>query len=123
MLVCIHRLNRSGLTMTSPQKAFANLSTDFFKALCDPTRIHILVTLAKENGPCPVSAIAEQCSVDFSVVSRHLSLLKRTGIVTTEKKGREVLYSFATGNVVKSLRACADVLESCCPPSDKRPLK
>ncbi len=109
--------------MISPQKAFANLSTDFFKALCDPTRIHILVTLAKKNSPCPVSAIAEQCSVDFSVVSRHLSVLKRTGIVTTEKRGREVLYSFCTGNVVKSLRVCADALESYGTSNDKGQLK
>lgn len=105
--------------MTSPKKALADLSTDFFKALCDPTRLHILVTLAQKNGPCPVSTIAEQCSVDFSVVSRHLSLLKRTGIVVAEKRGREVLYSFCTGSVVQSLRACANALESCCPPSNK----
>ena len=91
------------------------LGTDFFKALSDPSRIQVLLRLASSPNPCTVSQVAEDCTVDLSVVSRHLSQLKRAGILSAEKQGREVYYRLNTVSVVKALRQCADALERCCP--------
>src|SRR5271154_3181711 len=69
------------------------LDPELFKGLCDPTRLSLLGCLAKCGRPCSVSELAECCSVDFSVVSRHLALLERSGIVESSKDGRTVFYT------------------------------
>jgi ArsR family transcriptional regulator len=52
------------------------------------------------------------CSVDASVVSRHLKVLKQEGIVTLEKNGRERTYSLNREYVANSLRLLADKIEN-----------
>ena len=94
------------------------LGTDLFKALCDPSRIAILVRLAEANGPQTVSQVAEFSPTDVSVVSRHLAMLKSAGVVEAEKKGREVHYAIRYQGVAKMLRAMADAVEACCPADD-----
>ena len=68
------------------------LDPEFFKALSDPTRVALLACLAKCARACSVSEMVTCCSVDPSVVSRHLSHLARAGIVEQTKQGRSVLY-------------------------------
>lgn len=97
------------------------LSPQFFKALCDPNRLAILARLAEHCGPRTVSEIAGCCSVDLSVVSRHLALLRDAGILKAEKKGKEVHYSVRTDLLVRTLRSIADAVEACCPvPEDRK---
>lgn len=91
------------------------LDPELFKSLCDPTRVALLACLAKCGRGCSVSEVAECCSVDLSVVSRHLSLLSRVGILHAEKRGRTVLYSVQYGRLCSSLRSIADAVEACCP--------
>jgi DNA-binding transcriptional ArsR family regulator len=52
--------------------------------------------------------------VDLSVVSRHLGILKKSGVLKAEKKGKEVFYSINSKELVKSLRSIADFIENCC---------
>ncbi|MBX3379385.1 MAG: winged helix-turn-helix transcriptional regulator [Phycisphaeraceae bacterium] len=94
-----------------------HLSADLFKALSDPTRLRLLACLAKCSRPCSVSEIAECCSVDLSVVSRHLALLERAGVVDASKQGRVVSYTVRYAHVSGMLRALADALDLCCPAS------
>lgn len=107
--------------MLELRKVLEALGPDFFKALSDPSRLQVLLTLAAASESCTVSRVAEACTVDLSVVSRHLSQLKRAGIVSADKQGREVYYKLDTQNVVDALRQCADALERCCPP--EQPVK
>jgi DNA-binding transcriptional ArsR family regulator len=51
------------------------------------------------------------CSVDASVVSRHLKLLAQEGVVKFTKKGREKTYSLNRAYVVSRLRELADKIE------------
>ncbi|MBU1433122.1 metalloregulator ArsR/SmtB family transcription factor [Myxococcota bacterium] len=88
------------------------LSPRFFKALGDPNRIAILIRLATCRRPCSVRRVAECCPVDLSVVSRHLSTLRNAGILTSERKGKEVFYSVRTEALVKLFRELADTLEN-----------
>lgn len=85
-----------------------------FKALSDPNRLALLTTLSERMEPSTVSQAAECCSVDMSVVSRHLSTMRNAGLVTAEKRGREVYYSVPRQELADQLRAMADALESCC---------
>src|ERR1700733_12070524 len=69
------------------------LDLGLFKGLGDRTRLRLLGCLAKCGRACSVSEVAECCVVDFSVVSRHLALLERSGIVESSKEGRTVFYA------------------------------
>jgi ArsR family transcriptional regulator len=88
------------------------LEPEFFKGLCDPTRLKLLGCLAKCGRACSVSEVAECCSVDFSVVSRHLALLERSGIVESAKAGRVVSYTVKYGALADRLRSLADAVDS-----------
>lgn len=91
------------------------LNPQFFKAMCDPNRINLVVLLAQSPSPQTVSQIAVSCSVDLSVVSRHLATLRDAGILKAERRGKEVYYSVPIPQLVQTLRAMAEALEHCCP--------
>lgn len=99
------------------------LQAGFFKALCDPARINILLRLAHGDGPSTVGQVASCCPTDVSVVSRHLAILREAGILACERRGKECHYTVRYPELVAKLRAMADALEACCPatkPAKKR---
>lgn len=91
------------------------LDPDLFKALGDPTRVGLLACLAKCARFCSVGEVAECCSVDLSVVSRHLKQLEQARILESEKQGRSVLYRVRFGELSSALRSLADAIDTCCP--------
>lgn len=91
------------------------LSPELFKALADPTRVLILTHLAASGQELKVTEVSGCCPVDLSVVSRHLGVLKDAGILSAQKRGREVYYRVRTRNLTTVLRELADALEACCP--------
>jgi ArsR family transcriptional regulator len=91
------------------------LDPDLFKALGDPTRVGLLACLAKCGRFCSVGEVAECCSVDLSVVSRHLKQLEQAGILDSEKQGRSVRYRVRFGELSSALRSLADAIDTCCP--------
>jgi ArsR family transcriptional regulator len=90
-----------------------------FKALADPNRLNLLWRLAECGTENCVGRIAACCPVDLSVISRHLAVLREAGLVTAERKGKEVRYALNTGFIVKFLRSLADSFETCCAPKKK----
>ena len=96
------------------------LSPGLFKALSDPNRLAILIHLAMCGTPQSVTEVTPCCPVDFSVVSRHLQVLREAGAVASEKEGRSVQYTIRTGALVTMLRRIADALEACCPGGEYR---
>jgi len=68
-------------------------------ALTNPTRIKILSCLGK--SPKSVSELISVCELSQSAVSQHLSILKETGFVKTNKQGRLVVYSLSDGQIAK----------------------
>jgi DNA-binding transcriptional ArsR family regulator len=90
------------------------LSPRFFKALCDPNRLSLLVNLARCDRACTVTEIASTASIDLSVVSRHLATLRDAGILESGRRGKEVLYRLRGPALVENLRAIADAIEACC---------
>jgi ArsR family transcriptional regulator, arsenate/arsenite/antimonite-responsive transcriptional repressor len=94
----------------------AHLVVPLFKALADPSRAAILASLADARRPLRVGEIGTCCPQDLSVVSRHLSILRRAGIVESERRGREVWYHLRVEGLVRAMRELADAFESCCTP-------
>lgn len=91
------------------------LDPDLFKALCDPTRAGLVACIAKCGRPCSVSEVAACCSVDTSVVSRHLATLEKAGVLASEREGRVVRYSVQYAGLSSTLRALANAIDACCP--------
>ncbi|MCC6678906.1 MAG: winged helix-turn-helix transcriptional regulator [Phycisphaerales bacterium] len=97
------------------------LDPELFKALCDATRARLVGCLIKCGRACSVSEVSECCSVDFSVVSRHLQLLERAGILTSAKQGRTVRYAVKYGPLCQTLRSLADAIAHYCPADQATP--
>lgn len=91
------------------------LEPKLFKALSDPKRLSLLVRLTELREPCTVSVIAEGSGIDLSVVSRHLGILRDAGVISCQKRGKEVWCVVQTGLIAKVLRDLADALDACCP--------
>ena len=96
------------------------LDPALFKALCDPTRAGLLACIAKCGRGCTVSEVAACCSVDTSVVSRHLSTLEKAGVLVSQREGRVVRYAVRYGELSRTLRALADAIDGCCPGGGSR---
>ena len=76
-----------------------------FKALAHPTRLYLLEKIYFE--PMCVTDLMEGIDANVSTVSRHLSELKRAGIVEDEKKGVHVFYKLSMPCVLEMF-SCVD---------------
>ena len=57
-----------------------------FGALADPTRRSLLKRLAR--GPATVGELAEPFSMSLPAVSKHLTVLRRAGLIEQRRSGR-----------------------------------
>ena len=66
--------------------------TDTLIALSHPTRRAIIEHLA--SGPARFLDVAKPFHTALNAVTKHLKLLERAGLISREKRGREVFISF-----------------------------
>lgn len=64
--------------------------TDVFDALGDPTRRHIVESLAR--GEASATQLAAGLPVTRQAVAKHLTALREAGLVESRRHGRETLY-------------------------------
>lgn len=91
------------------------LSHQLFKALGDPNRIQLLLLLIDRCRRCSVGELAQCLTVDLSVVSRHLAVLRAAGVLRAERHGKEVHYSIQYDFLAETLRGIADAIVACKP--------
>ncbi len=115
----MHRINKPG-----PEAVFA--------ALGHPVRLEIVALLSR--GERCVCEIEPQFPQERSVISRHLGVLERAGVVRSRRVGRRVFYQIADSRVLALLDVVLDMLKhpekarpvgpssplTCCPPVKKR---
>ncbi|MBW6511298.1 MAG: metalloregulator ArsR/SmtB family transcription factor [Desulfuromonadaceae bacterium] len=80
------------------------------KAMAHPTRLFIIEELEKEER-C-VCDLTEQIGADVSTVSKHLSVLKKAGIVIDDKRGNQVFYRLRVPCILNFFGCVESVLES-----------
>jgi DNA-binding transcriptional ArsR family regulator len=80
------------------------------KAIAHPTRLYILEELSKREM-C-VNDLTRRAGADVSTISKHLALLKASGIVTDEKRGLRVYYRLTTPCVLGFFGCVETVLEN-----------
>jgi DNA-binding transcriptional ArsR family regulator len=64
--------------------------TDVFDALGDPTRRHIVESLAEREATA--TQLAADLPVTRQAVAKHLTALRQAGLVESRRQGRETLY-------------------------------
>ncbi|MFC0865525.1 ArsR/SmtB family transcription factor [Sphaerimonospora cavernae] len=86
---------------------------DFLKALASPSRQQILLLFAR-GAELSVGQVAERAGIGQSTASQQLALLRRGGIVTSRRDGKEVLYRGDRERVTRMLTDLRDYLRFCC---------
>jgi DNA-binding transcriptional ArsR family regulator len=87
-----------------------NRIADVLKAMADSTRLKILHSL--HQGERCVSEILENVGGSQANVSKHLSVLKRAGLVDCRRQGLNVFYRIIDEGVFTICRNVCDSLES-----------
>lgn len=82
--------------------------SDRLKALADPTRLRILHEL--EAGDLCVGDLAERVGGSQANVSKHLAVLRGSGVVACRRVGMNVCYSVADPSVFEVCRLVCDNL-------------
>jgi ArsR family transcriptional regulator len=94
------------MTLPSPE-----LHT-FLKALASETRQAILVLFATHEA-LTVNQIAEAVGVGQSTASEHLAILRRAGLLTATRVGKEVYYRPDYPHMVGSAEQLLAYLKGC----------
>jgi ArsR family transcriptional regulator len=81
---------------------------DVLKALAHPSRLFIADTLREEER-C-VCELTELLGTDTSTVSKHLSILRNAGIVSSRKQGTTVYYRLICDCIAELLSAAETVI-------------
>lgn len=74
----------------------------FFKALGHPTRLWIVRRLSDGAEHC-VCEFVKAVGDKFPTISRHLSVLKDAGVVSEDKRGKQVYYRLACPCIAQML--------------------
>ena len=79
------------------------------KALAHPTRLFLVERLAlRRHCVCELTKLV---GADISTVSKHLTVLKKAGIVESEKKGAEIHYALKVPCILKFFACVEGVLK------------
>lgn len=79
----------------------------FFRALGDETRLRIL-NLLKKHGRLNVSEICKNIEKEQGTISHHLACLRSCGLVTTRRKGKNIIYSLNGEDEIKTILDVAE---------------
>ena len=90
-------------------------------ALAQPTRLEVFRLLVRnEPDGLPAGEIAKQLEVPHNTMSTHLTILSRAGLVSSERRGRSIVYrvdlEIVHGFFVYLLKDCCDGRPELCQP-------
>lgn len=80
---------------------FDDSSLQVYKALSDKTRLELLRKLS--HGPQSVSALAEDCQISKSIVTRHLRQLQEANLIFFTKNGRNKIANIINQNLTLNI--------------------
>ncbi|GKU81839.1 helix-turn-helix transcriptional regulator [Niallia sp. NCCP-28] len=66
---------------------------DVYQAIADPTRRKVMELLAKQD--LAITDIAKQFPISRTAIVKHLHILSEAKLVTSQKNGREKLYTLS----------------------------
>ena len=96
--------------MKKKDKLLLYAKAKILKALAHPTRLWMTEQLI--NGEKCVCEFTNNIDVDFSTISKHLSILKEAGIVENEKRGKKVFYHLKIPCILTFMNCIDTVVKS-----------
>ena len=85
------------------------MHAELCSGISDPNRIAILYALSEH--PSNVTGLTHQLHLPQSTVSRHLRILRNSGLVNFERQGREVMYAINDIRVIQALELLRNILK------------
>jgi ArsR family transcriptional regulator len=85
---------------------FKNRS-EILKAMAHPTRLFIMSRI--KDSRYSVKALQEMIGCDISTISKHLSVLKKAGIVKGEKSGNIIYHSLKVPCIMDFMQ-CVEII-------------
>jgi ArsR family transcriptional regulator len=79
------------IKMNDKERSRCETRAAILKALAHPMRLFMIEQLA-DKSYC-VFELTEMVGLDVSTVSKHLSILRNAGLVSVQKRGKQVFYS------------------------------
>jgi ArsR family transcriptional regulator len=80
------------------------------KAMAHPSRLMMIDELSR--GERCVCDLRDLVGADLSTVSKHLSVLKRAGIVEDERRGKQIYYRLRVPCVINFFHCIESVIEA-----------
>lgn len=96
-----------GSSMTDATPLY-ELKAEFFKAMGHPIRIRVLELLS--GGPLSVSDLNAQIGASGPHLSQQLNVLKRAGLITSERSEKYLVYSLAFPELIELLAVARRIL-------------
>ena len=103
---CINEKKVKETLKTIPQLEDISQMADIFKALSDPSRLKIVLTLLhQEHCVCDIAVI---CSQTDSAISHQLRILRTLKIVKNRREGKIIYYSLNDDHVISLINMSLD---------------
>jgi ArsR family transcriptional regulator len=91
------------------QRPLYEIKANLFKGLAHPLRIRALEILAADDE-VSVTRMLEETGLEASHLSQHLAVLRRYGLVVSERRASVVFYRLAYPQVAELLRVARALL-------------
>jgi DNA-binding transcriptional ArsR family regulator len=92
----------------SEQKLVFKVKADLLKSIAHPSRLAILEYLKEQEAS--VGEMAAQLEIEQSGLSKHLSVLKQAGILSSRQEKVSVFYSIRDKDIFIVLRTISEIL-------------
>lgn len=86
------------------------MHANFYKLLANDRRLEIIQLLG--NGEMTVSEMSKMLAISQPNLSQHLSVLRISGLLLANKRGKKVYYRLASAKITKSLELLREVFTS-----------
>ena len=95
------------------QVAISQELLEFVKSIASETRMSILL-LFLDGQERTVNQITEAVGLGQPTTSEHLAVMKRAGVLNSEKRGKEVYYRPNRLRIAQQLEYLRSLLKQCC---------
>ena len=84
------------------------IHSDMCKVFSNPTRLEILDIL--RNKEMSVTDLVEKTKLSQANISQHLSIMKSKGIVSSNRKGKNIYYKLTNPKIINAFDIIREVL-------------
>lgn len=89
-------------------KEIYKIHAEMCKVFSNPTRLEILNLLRDKE--MSVTELIEKAKLSQANISQHLSIMKSKGIVTSNRKGKNIYYKLINPKIIKAFDLIREIL-------------